>query len=145
MNYQFYFKKMKTSEALIDYAKRKLSKKIEQLSAKHDVVSITFFKDETNNISCCRLNSGNANLGTEFSSKNMYCAVDKLAQKLKELLRRNKEKKTSRKLKANSSFDTELPKLLAKASSSIRDDEPLDASYIIAEETMRKRQAELNH
>ncbi len=93
MDFQFYFKKMTSSETLKQVAIKKISERIEKYANPANTVHITFHQDGIHNtLHCSILTQSGAKLYAEATSENMYNAVDLVANKLETQFERRKSK-----------------------------------------------------
>ena len=93
MHCRFSFKHMDTSEALINCTETKVLAKVDKLSFTPIDIHVTFFKEAHENYVCCTiLGEHGTKLQAKAQCKNMYKAVDRLAEKLEAQLKRQKGK-----------------------------------------------------
>jgi putative sigma-54 modulation protein len=91
MVFQFYFKKMYSSDALKSLSQRKLSDVIERFLGDSGLVRITFSTEKTSQKIHCYFQGWNGTvLNASGASENMYAAIDLVAQKLEAQLSRHK-------------------------------------------------------
>lgn len=93
MVFQFYFKKMHSSEALKSLSQRKLTDVIERFIGDSGLVRITFSTEKTEQKIHCYFQGWNGTiLNASGASENMYATIDLVAQKLEAQLARHKMK-----------------------------------------------------
>jgi ribosomal subunit interface protein len=93
MVFQFYFKKMQSSEALKSLSQRKLSDVIERFLGDSGLVRITFSTEKNEQKIHCYFQGWNGTvLNASGASENMYATIDLVAQKLEAQLSRHKMK-----------------------------------------------------
>ncbi len=93
MQFQFSFKHMTTSEALRDYAEKKVSEKISKYVTKPIEAHVTFEVEHQNHIAHCNIVGGDGfNVVAEHSCSDMYGSVDHMLDKLEIQLKKHKEK-----------------------------------------------------
>ncbi len=91
MVFQFYFKRMHSSEALKSLSQRKLSDVIGRLIGDSGLVRITFSTEKTEQKVHCYFQGWNGTvLNASGASENMYATIDLVAQKLEAQLSRHK-------------------------------------------------------
>lgn len=94
MDFQFYFKKMTSSEALKQVAVKKISERIEKYANPTQIVHVTFLQDGLNNTLHCSISTrSGTRVYAESTSENMYNAIDLVAHKLEAQFERQKSKK----------------------------------------------------
>lgn len=97
MVFQFYFKKMHSSEALKSLSQRKLSDIIERFIGDSGLVRITFSAEKNEQKIHCYFQGWNGTvLNASGASENMYATIDLVAQKLEAQLSRHKKTKSRR-------------------------------------------------
>jgi len=93
MIFKYSFKHMTTSEALTQYAERKIEEKITKFSTKPDEVHMTFSVDRHFHKAHCSVKGGDGfNCEVEYTSSDMYASVDKIVDRLEAQLKKQKEK-----------------------------------------------------
>jgi|GEM_PF-3036650 len=93
MVFQFYFKKMQSSDALKLLSQRKLSDVIERFLGDSGLVRITFSTEKTEQKIHCYFQGWNGTvLNASGASENMYATIDLVTQKLEAQLSRHKVK-----------------------------------------------------
>ncbi|MBC7530099.1 MAG: ribosome-associated translation inhibitor RaiA [Oligoflexus sp.] len=96
MMFQFYFKKMASSETLKDLSKRKLSDLVERFVGTNGLVRITFQSEKKAQRVLCLLQGHNGkSYRASASSDNMYANLDAVAHKLETQLLRVKTRNNS--------------------------------------------------
>lgn len=91
MMFQFYFKKMGSSETLKDLSERKLSDLVERFIGSNGLVRITFQTEKNAQRVLCHLQGHNGqSYRASASSDNMYANLDAVAHKLETQLLRVK-------------------------------------------------------
>ncbi|MFW7381455.1 MAG: ribosome hibernation-promoting factor, HPF/YfiA family [Oligoflexus sp.] len=91
MDFQFYFKKMNSSETLKDLAIRKISDRIEKYVNKSSKVRMTFYVDgNMKHVTCGVAAADGDHFHAEGSSENIFNAIDIIAQKLESQFQRRK-------------------------------------------------------
>ncbi len=99
MIFQFYFKKMPSSEFLKNLSQRKLTDVIERFVGSTGLVHLTFHDERKEHHVHCRLHSWTGTvLHVSSADENMFAAIDKVAQKLEAQLSRHKVR-TQRKVR----------------------------------------------
>ncbi|NRA63709.1 MAG: ribosome-associated translation inhibitor RaiA [Pseudobacteriovorax sp.] len=132
MQFQFSFKHMETSQAIQDYAREKLSAKIEKFVTKAIEVQVTFSVDRHIQQAVCTLIGGDGfSLTVEHSCGDMYGSIDLMADKLGTQLKKKKDRLKGHK---NRSSVRDLP--MAEASD---DDLVIDADDVIKFEQAKRR------
>lgn len=100
MMFQFYFKKMGSSETLKDLSERKLSDLVERFIGANGLVRITFQTEKKAQRVLCYLQGHNGQIfRASASSDNMYANLDAVAHKLESQLSKVKTRSTSSKQK----------------------------------------------
>ncbi len=93
MMFQFYFKKMGSSESLKHLSQKKLSDVIERHVGNHGTVRVTFLEEGSTHKILCNLQGWNGRvIHATAASDNMYAAIDVIAHKLEAQLMRLKPK-----------------------------------------------------
>ena len=93
MVFQFYFKRMHSSEALKSLSQRKMADVIERFLGDSGLVRITFSTEKNEQkIHCCFQGWNGTVLNASGASENMYATIDLVAQKLEAQLSRHKMK-----------------------------------------------------
>lgn len=93
MDFQFYFKKMQSSEALKQMAIKKITERLAKYTNPTQKVHITFYEDGPNHSLNCGLSTlSGARFYAEATSDNMYNAIDMVAAKLRAQFERRKTK-----------------------------------------------------
>ncbi|SMF40902.1 ribosome hibernation-promoting factor, HPF/YfiA family [Pseudobacteriovorax antillogorgiicola] len=83
MDFQFYFKKMESSEALKLLARKKLTDQLFKIMGTPSKVHLTFFVEGNAQSAHCSITTRNGTkLYAEATSDNMYNAIDLLCHKL---------------------------------------------------------------
>ena len=91
MMFQFYFKKMGSSETLKDLSQRKLSDLVERFVGANGLVRITFQTERNTQRVLCHLQGHNGqSFRASASSGNMYANLDTVAHKLESQLLKEK-------------------------------------------------------
>lgn len=91
MIFQFYFKRMQSSEFLKNLSQRKLTDVIERFVGQSGLVHLTFFQEKNEHKVQCRLHSWNGTvMHASGADENLYAAIDHVAQKLEAQLSRQK-------------------------------------------------------
>ncbi len=91
MMFQFYFKKMGSSETLKDLSQRKLSDLAERFVGANGLMRVTFQTEKNAQRICCHLQGHNGQtFQASASSDNMYANLDVVAHKLEAQLMRVK-------------------------------------------------------
>ncbi|RYZ86687.1 MAG: ribosome-associated translation inhibitor RaiA [Proteobacteria bacterium] len=112
MMFQFYFKKMGSSETLKDLSQRKLSDLVERFVGANGLVRITFQTERNAQRVLCHLQGHNGqNIRASASSSNMYANLDAVAHKLESQLLKEKTKLQRTKGKQRVGLSTETPNL----------------------------------
>lgn len=114
MMFQFYFKKMGSSETLKDLSERKLSDLVERFIGKNGLVRVTFQTDKNAQRVLCLLQGHNGqSYRASASSNNMYANLDAVAHKLEtQLLRvKTRSESESHSQKHKSRFEQTRPKI----------------------------------
>ncbi len=120
MMFQFYFKKMGSSETLKDLTQRKLSDLVERFVGANGLVRITFQTDRSGQKVLCYLQGHNGQtFQASATSDNMYANLDAVAHKLEAQL--NKVK--TRMQKQKSRFDSRLRLVTEETKSSSREED----------------------
>lgn len=97
MDFQFYFKKMNSSETLKNITMRKITDRIDKYVDYSSKVRVTFFEDgNLKHINCGVAATNGSNLHAEGSSENIFNAIDIITQKLESQFQRRKTKLKSR-------------------------------------------------
>ena len=97
MEFQFFFRKMDSSEALKQLVRKKVNDQLFKIIGTPSKVRITFFLEGNFQYIHCSVTAKNGmKLYTEASSESMYNAVDQLCQKLGSQLQRYKSRTISR-------------------------------------------------
>lgn len=100
MMFQFYFKKMGSSETLKDLSQKKLSDLVERFLGANGLVRITFQTEKKAQRVLCYLQGHNGqSYHASASSDNMYANLDAVAHKLETQLLRVKTRSHSQKHK----------------------------------------------
>ncbi len=98
MQFQFSFKHMETSPALQEYAREKLSAKIQKFVTKPIEVQVTFSIDRHLQHALCTLVGGDGfSVNVEHSCDDMYGSVDRMVDKLGAQLKKKKDRLKSHK------------------------------------------------
>lgn len=93
MMFQFYFKKMGSSETLKDLSQRKLSDLVERFVGANGLVRLTFQTERNAQRVLCHLQGHNGQVyRASASSDNMYANLDVVAHKLETQLLKEKTK-----------------------------------------------------
>ncbi len=93
MKFQFSFRKMDPSNALIQLAERKFSRCIQKFVTKPVHVHIQFGLDHHLHSAKIQLKAGDGfDTEIEQSGQDMYSLIDSMAEKFNRILRRKKEK-----------------------------------------------------
>jgi ribosomal subunit interface protein len=91
MMFQFYFKRMGSSENLKDLSQRKITDVVGRLLGDTGLVRLTFTKEKSGSRIHCSLKARNGQIIHAIaSSDNMYASIDVLAQKIEAQLTRMK-------------------------------------------------------
>ena len=135
MEFQFAFKQMETSEALQDYAEKKIREKIAKFVTKPIEARITFSVRKREHVAHCSLVGGDGfNLEVQHTCEDMYASVDRLIDKLESQLKKHKEKLKEHK------FSKEKLRHLTQDEVYLRADvEAVDASDVIESENARRK------
>ena len=135
MQFQFSFKHMETSQALQEYAREKLTTKIEKFVTKPIEVQVTFSVDRHVQHALCTLVGGDGfSLNVEHSCEDMYGSVDRMVDKLGSQLKKKKDRLKGHKNRSS-------VKQMVAYDAPTADDE-VDAEDVIKyEEAIRKRSA----
>lgn len=103
MMFQFYFKKMGSSETLKDLSQRKLSDLVERFVGANGLVRITFQTERNAQRMLCHLQGHNGQIfRATASSDNMYANLDAVAHKLESQLLKEKTRQTRSKSRTGS-------------------------------------------
>ena len=101
MMFQYYFKRMGSSETLKDLSQRKLSDVMERFVGGTAVVRLTFLTERSEQKIQCILQGPNGQtIHASASSDSMYSSLDAVAHKIEAQLSRLKQK-TQRKVRVN--------------------------------------------
>ena len=93
MMFQFYFKKMGSSDTLKDLSQRKLSDLLERFVGANGLVRLTFQTERNAQRVLCHLQGHNGQIfRASASSDNMYANLDAIAHKLESQLLKEKTK-----------------------------------------------------
>ena len=93
MVFQFYFKKMQSSDFLKSLSQKKFTEIIERFVGQTGLVRITFLSEKNEQKIDCHLQGWNGTvLHASGTSDNMYATIDVVAQKLEAQLMRHKMK-----------------------------------------------------
>ena len=97
MEFQFFFRKMDSSEALKQLVRKKVTDQLFKIIGTPSKVRITFFIEGNFQYIHCSVTAKNGTkLYTEAFSESMYSTVDQLCQKLGTQLQRYKSRNISR-------------------------------------------------
>lgn len=100
MMFQFYFKKMGSSETLKDISQRKLSDLVERFVGANGLVRITFETERNAQRVLCHLQGHNGqNFRASAASDNMYANLDVVAHKLESQLLKEKTRTQKNKIR----------------------------------------------
>jgi ribosomal subunit interface protein len=127
MMFQFYFKKMGSSETLKELSQRKLSDLVERFVGANGLIRITFQTERNAQRVLCHLQAHNGlTVRASAASDNMYANLDAVAHKLESQLLREKTKlqRTKGKSKIGMGWEPRLskPTLVADHDSAYNDD-----------------------
>lgn len=137
MQFQFSFKHMESSDALISYATDKISDKITKFVTHPIEAHITFAIDGRQHVAQCHVSGGNRfTLQVEHSCGDMYGSIDKMVDKLEVQLKRQKEKMKEHKSKK--SIDEVVETIQANSRGKEVDGEPVDAGDIVKFEKAKR-------
>ncbi len=121
MMFQFYFKKMGSSETLKEISQRKLSDLVERFVGANGLVRITFQTERNSQRVLCHLQGHNGQtFRASATSDNMYANLDTVAHKLESQLL--KEKTKMQKVKGKSRLQPNL-RLLRQTDDTRMDDD----------------------
>ncbi len=105
MMFQFYFKKMGSSDTLKDLSERKLSDLVQRFIGSNGLVRITFQTEKNAQRVLCHLQGHNGqSYRASASSDNMYANLDAVAHKLETQLLRVKTRSAGHSQKHKSRF-----------------------------------------
>lgn len=103
MMFQFYFKKMGSSETLKDLSQRKLGDLVERFVGANGLVRMTFQADRNAQTVYCHLQGHNGqNFRATASGTNMYANLDVVAHKLESQLLKEKTRQVCTKSRKGS-------------------------------------------
>lgn len=93
MIFQFYFKRIQSSEFLKDLAQRKFADATERFLDSSGLIHVTFSHEKNQKLVHCHLHSRNGTLlHASGGDETIYAAIDNAAQKLESQLSRHKLK-----------------------------------------------------
>ena len=152
MEMQFYFKDMKSSDSLRDYAEGKLLEKVNKLATKPVIAHVTFSLQPPKKKVQVHFHTGvGGSMEMEVLDDDMYAAIDKLIDKFDGQLRRQKELLKghrnifARALKFRELFIGPYSRLTGIGTKGLPDqnkkdeiEAPLDASEVLKLETARR-------
>ena len=97
MDFQFYFRKMDSSESLKSLAERKLSDRLQKHVGIPEKIHLTFYLDGSQHYIHCSLTTAHGQkIFAEASSETMYAAIDILCSKVEAQLKRQKSKQRAK-------------------------------------------------
>lgn len=129
MKFQVYFKHMDSSKALLEYAEAKLGERLDKYRLGLAEAHVTFAVESGLNCAVCHLTGADRFKVTVDcqDAVSMYAAVDRLAGKLDETLRRAKDRRRSHRVDGPIDLapltSTRLPPM---------DEDAIDAETIVA-------------
>jgi ribosomal subunit interface protein len=139
MDFQFYFKKMTSSDSLKNMAIKKISDKIHKFADFSSKVHVTFFMNGTQKHVHCGVSAADGTtLFAEGHSENIFNAIDIIAQRLEAQFQRRKTKQKNRQKRRQLEFFStpvitgQRPRLADEFN------EPIDAADIIKLEAALK-------